>query len=74
VLRFTREGARWVADEKWHPRQEARWLEDGRYELRVPYREARELVMDVMRQGKNVEVVAPDERVREELRQALCQY
>ena len=77
VLRFTPEGARWVADERWHPRQEGEWLADGRYELRIPYREPRELVMDVMRQGKNVEVVAPEElreQVREELKQAISQY
>jgi proteasome accessory factor C len=77
VLRFTREAARWVAEEKWHPEQEAVWLPDGRYELRIPYREARELVMDIMRQGKNVEVVAPEElreRVAHELRQAAGQY
>lgn len=36
-------------------------LAGGRYELRIPYRESRELVMDIMRHGKNVEVVAPDE-------------
>lgn len=77
VLRFTHECARWVADGKWHPQQESSWLPDGRYELRVPYREPRELVMDIMRQGKNVEVVAPSalrEQVRHELQQALSQY
>jgi predicted DNA-binding transcriptional regulator YafY len=77
VLRFTREGARWVADEKWHPRQEAAWLPDGRYELRIPYREPRELVMDIMRHGQNVEVVAPAElreQVCEALRRAVAQY
>lgn len=77
VLRFTREAAQWVSDEKWHPRQEGAWLADGRYELRIPYREPRELVMDVMRQGRNVEVIAPDElrrQVREELEQAAAQY
>jgi proteasome accessory factor C len=77
VLRFTAEGARWVADEQWHPRQEATWLPDGRYELRIPYREPRELVMDIMRHGKNVEVVAPEglrEQVEQELGRALSQY
>jgi len=77
LIRFTRDGARWIADEKWHPQQEATWLPDGRYELRIPYREPRELVMDIMRQGKNVEVVAPDElreQVRRELQEALSQY
>ena len=77
VLRFTGDGARWVADEKWHPQQEFTWLPDGRYELRIPYRESRELVMDIMRQGKNVEVVAPDElraQVLLELQLALARY
>jgi proteasome accessory factor C len=77
VLRFTREAARWVSEERWHPQQEAAWLADGGYELRIPYREARELVMDVMRQGKDVEVIAPEElrvRVCEELSRALAQY
>jgi len=77
VLRFTREAARWVAEEKWHPRQESAWLPDGRYELRIPYREPRELVMDILRHGKNVEVLAPEElraQVREELMKAVAQY
>ena len=65
VLRFTAEGARWVADEKWHPQQESAWLSDGRYELRIPYRESRELVMDIMRHGKDVEVLAPDDLRRQ---------
>jgi WYL domain len=64
VLRFTPEGARWVADEKWHSRQEGEWSPDGRYALRIPYCEPRDLVMDIMRQGKNVEVVAPESYAR----------
>ena len=59
VLRFSAERARWVADENWHPEQEGKHLQDGRYELRIPYRDARELVMDVMRHGAHVEVVEP---------------
>jgi len=77
VLRFTSEAAKWVADEKWHPQQQSTWLPDGRYELRVPYSEARELVMDIMRQGRSVEVISPlelREQVRTELQQTLAQY
>jgi len=77
ILRFTPDAARWVSDEKWHPQQESTWLPDGHYELRIPYREPRELVMDIMRHGKTVEVIAPDElrtQVRQELQQALSQY
>ena len=47
VLRFTPERARWVVDEQWHPRQAGRFLDDGRYELQIPYSDARELIMDI---------------------------
>ena len=59
VLRFTPESAKWVSDEKWHPAQQGRRLDGGAYELSIPYRDPRELVMDVMRHGADVEVVAP---------------
>lgn len=59
VLRFTPERARWVADEQWHPDQQTRWLADGRYELCVPYADPREIVLDILRYGPDVEVVAP---------------
>lgn len=77
VLCFSAEGAKWVADEKWHPQQESQWLPDGRYELRIPYKEPRELVMDIMRHGANVEVVSPAElrgQVHQALRQTLERY
>jgi predicted DNA-binding transcriptional regulator YafY len=70
VLRFTPERARWVADEQWHPQQNAKWLQDGFYELAIPYRESRELAMDVMRLGSSVEVIAPTE-LRELIAKAL---
>ena len=77
VLRFTPESAKWVSDEKWHPSQQGRWLDDGAYELSVPYREPRELIMDVMRHGADVEVVAPTElrdAVERSLRATLRRY
>ncbi len=77
TLRFTPERARWVADEKWHPQQEGTWLPDGRYELRIPYQNSRELVMDIMRHGPNVEVITPDElraEVKEQSRRTVEQY
>lgn len=61
VLKFSADRARWVADEQWHPQQIGTRMPDGSYELRVPYRESRELVMDVLRHGAGVEVLAPDE-------------
>jgi proteasome accessory factor C len=77
VLVFTKERARWVADEQWHPEQQATWLPDGRYELRIPYRDPRELVMDILRHGSNVQVMAPDSlrtEVKQQLSNALRNY
>ena len=59
TLRFTAHAARWVADTHWHSQQEGRFLPDGRYELRLPYSNSRELLMDVMKYGPDAEVVAP---------------
>ncbi|WP_177419399.1 helix-turn-helix transcriptional regulator [endosymbiont of Lamellibrachia barhami] len=59
VLHFTAERARWVAKEQWHPSQESRWLEDGRYELCIPYHNPVELIMDILKYGPDVEVVSP---------------
>jgi proteasome accessory factor C len=77
TLRFSSERARWVADEIWHPQQQAKWLPDGLYELRIPYQNPSELVMDIMRHGPNVEVVTPDElrtEVKEQARRTFEQY
>jgi predicted DNA-binding transcriptional regulator YafY len=65
TLRFVPQAAQWVSREEWHPAQQARWLDDGSYELRVPYAEPREVVMDVLRHGDQVVVVEPPALVRE---------
>jgi len=67
ILRFSAERARWVADERWHPKQIGQYLTDGRYELRIPYRDDRELIMDILRHAAHVEVIAP-----EALRREVC--
>ncbi|MBK1715674.1 helix-turn-helix transcriptional regulator [Rubrivivax gelatinosus] len=56
---FAASAAAWVSREAWHPQQQGRWLEDGRYELRLPYTDDTELVMDLMRHGADAEVLAP---------------
>lgn len=59
TLKFTPERARWVAFERWHPKQQSRLLEDGSHELRLPYTDDRELVMDILRHGAEVIVCDP---------------
>lgn len=61
VLRFAPERARWVADERWHPAQIDERLDDGRLERSIPFADPRELIMDIMKFGPDVEVVAPIE-------------
>ncbi len=77
VLRFSRKAARWVAEGKWHPDQQGGFLSDGTYELRLPYADQRELVMEILRYGPDVRVMAPkslQQEVRSRLEQALGQY
>ena len=59
ILRFSARAARWVADEQWHPDQQGMFLPDGRYELRVPYAAAEELLRDVLAYGPEAEVIGP---------------
>ncbi len=77
VLRFSAEAARWVRAELWHPRQQGTELEDGRYELRLPYVATPELEMDILRHGEQVEVVSPPalrERLATRLAEAAARY
>ena len=77
VLRFTPERARWVASERWHPKQEGKLLDDGSYELRVPYADDRELIMDIMKYGSDCMVIEPEAlkaRVATELASGLARY
>ena len=70
-LRFTPEVARYVALEEWHPRQRARFEKDGSYLLEVPFNSDKELLMDVLKHGADVEVLGP-ESLRSEIRRRLA--
>lgn len=69
-LRFTPERARWVAHEQWHPKQRGTLESDGSYTLELPYADDRELLMDILKFGAEVEVLGPaalKKRVKEEI-------
>jgi len=77
VLRFTPDAARWVADEQWHPNQQGKVLKDGGFELRIPYSDPRELIMDILKHGPEVEVLRPKklrDAIVERLKAAARQY
>lgn len=58
-LKFTPFRAQWVAKELWHPKQRGRFEPNGAYILEVPYGNDTELLMDILKQGPEVEVLEP---------------
>ena len=77
VLRFSPQAAAWTSREEWHPQQQGRFLDDGSWELSLPYMDETELVMDLLRQGEQVQVLAPDslrQAVQRRLAAALAVY
>ena len=77
LLSFDAQAAQWASREEWHPEQQGRWCDDGRFELRLPYVDETEIAMDVLRHGDEVSVTAPEslrQRVAGQLRAASLRY
>jgi predicted DNA-binding transcriptional regulator YafY len=77
TLRFAPSVARYVALEEWHSKQRGRSEPDGSYLLEVPFTSDRELAMDILRYGADVEVVNPKslrEEVGARLKAAAAKY
>ena len=77
LLRFSPQAAPWISREEWHPEQQGRFLDDGSWQLSLPYMDETELVMDLLRQGEQVQVLAPDslrQAVQRRLAAALAVY
>lgn len=73
-LLFSPEAAAWVAQEEWHPKQEAERQRDGGLRLKLPYVDATELLMDLLRHAGQVKVLGPESlrlAFKERLRVAL---
>lgn len=76
-LKFTPERARWVAQEQWHPKQKGILEKDGSYVLELPYADDRELLMDILKFGADVEVLSPailKKRVKAEISRMTSRY
>jgi len=77
VLQFGASSARWVSRESWHPEQIGTPQLDGTYLLQFPYSQEPELVMDILKYGADVQVLAPEslrKAVAEKLRAAAKLY
>ena len=72
LLKFSPAVAKWVAQEQWHPQQKGQFGLDGSYELEIPYRDSRELMMDILKYGADVEVLSPA-ALRNHVQQLLAQ-
>jgi predicted DNA-binding transcriptional regulator YafY len=69
TLAFSAQAAQWVSREEWHPDQRGQWLDDGRYQLEVPYTDPNELAMDVLRHAGQVSITADTGALGETVRQ-----
>jgi predicted DNA-binding transcriptional regulator YafY len=77
TLKFTAAASRWVSAQTWHPEQRVRVEKDGSYFLELPYSETPELVMEILKFGPDVEVMAPEslrKRMSDALRAAAERY
>jgi predicted DNA-binding transcriptional regulator YafY len=77
ALRFTPQAARWVAAQSWHSKQRSRIDPDGSHVLELPYADDRELLMDILKYGPDIEVLSPEplrRRVAETLGAAAARY
>jgi predicted DNA-binding transcriptional regulator YafY len=76
-LKFSREHAKWVADEVWHGQQKSTIQSDDSLILEVPYSSDKELLLDIQRHGAHVEVLEPHElrkKIVDELKKANQLY
>ena len=76
-LRFSAERARWVSRELWHPKQKLSFEADGSLIMELPFTDPREISMDILRQGRHVEVLEPKSLrvlLATELKATLQQY
>ena len=60
-----------MALEEWHPKQRAKWEKDGSFVLEVPFSAEGELLMDILKFGPDVEVLAPSP-LRNTIRERLA--
>jgi predicted DNA-binding transcriptional regulator YafY len=59
VLQFNEKAAPWIRTAQWHPDQKLTILPGGEISLEVPFSQPQEILMDILRYGADVQVVAP---------------
>jgi predicted DNA-binding transcriptional regulator YafY len=69
TLRFSPFRARWIRQQRWHPDQRLNEFPDGSLELTVPVVDFREIKLQILQFGADVEVLAPPELRQEILKE-----
>jgi len=69
ILQFTGIHANYIEKEQWHPEQQGEW-QQGKYILKIPYHNPTELIMDILKYGADIEVLAP-KALRREVQQKI---
>jgi predicted DNA-binding transcriptional regulator YafY len=77
VLRFSPERSRWIKGEIWHEGQSEEFMGDGSLVLAIPASHEAEIMMEILKHGSHVEVIAPEwlrEKVVKEVQGAVKIY
>ncbi len=59
VLRFSPLRSRWIRGQIWHRDQKAEEMPDGSLQLTIPVSHEAEIIMEILKHGSQVEVLAP---------------
>ncbi len=77
TLRFSSSLARWARGQSWHAQQRFTEREGGEPDLTLPVSHETEILMETLKYGSQVEVLAPERlrrRVREEIECMMKKY
>ena len=73
TMAFSPQAAQWVSREEWHPDQRGTWLNDGRFQMEVPYTDPTELAMDILRHADAVTITSDTGTLKETVRKRTQQ-
>jgi predicted DNA-binding transcriptional regulator YafY len=77
TIRFSQSVARWARGQTWHSAQRFSETDGGELDLILPVSHETEILMEILRYGSKVEVLAPNwlrRRVREEIEAMMKKY
>ncbi|MCX7727009.1 MAG: WYL domain-containing protein [Chitinispirillaceae bacterium] len=77
IINFYDIASKEVSTQKWHPKQNGKWISSTTYQLCLPYNHPEELIGDILRWGSKAELIEPlevREKIKEEIRKMGERY